>query len=273
MRKLGCVAAELSGNTVTENMELIKKVGFYATSVFYKDTSKYIDIEEWTEKSEELNLKIESVHAPYNDVNSIWQIGDEGDDYTEKIRGIIKQAAKCSIPTVILHSAAGTVPPKTSAIGLLRFKKLIIESEKCGVKLAIENKEIVRHLGLLMDYFKDSNIGFCYNCGHERCFTPGFRFMPLFGERTLCVNLNDNFGLAKSKDVNYRDDLHQIPFDGNSDFIKICGYIKESGFKGTLMIDASIRSSHDFYSGLSAEDFYKKAYEAALKLRRLIDGK
>ena len=272
MRKLGCVAAELSGNTVTENMEIIKKVGFDVTSVFYKDTSEYTDIEEWTDKSGEINLKIESVHAPYNNVNSIWQIGNEGDAYIEKIRRIIQQAAKCSIPTVILHSTMGTDVPKTSAIGLLRFKKLIIEAEKCTVKLAIENTEIVRHLGLLLDYFKALNIGLCYNCGHERCFTPGFRFMPLFGERALCVNLNDNFGLAQSKDVNYRDDLHRIPFDGNSDFIKICADIKESGYKGTLMIDASIRSSHDFYIGLSAEDFYKKAYDAALKLRGLIDG-
>lgn len=271
MRRLGCVSAPLSGKSITENMELIKKAGFDSTYIFDDGTENRIDTEKCVNKAKEINLDIEYTIAPFYDVNSIWLEGDGGDAYTEKIRRVIQTSAKYGIPTVVLHTSIGLDVPKTSPIGLLRYKKLIIEAEKRGIRLAFKNTEIIRHLGLLLEYFKSENVGYCYDCGHERCFTPGFRFMKLFGDRTFCTHLHDNFGLAESKDINYRDDLHRIPFDCDLDFDRVCGDIRESGFNGTLMLGVTNRETYGFYDRITPEEFYKKAYTAVLKLRELTE--
>lgn len=269
MRKLGCKSVALLGNSILENMELIKKAGFDSTFFNWDDDT---DIEEYIKKADFLGLQVESIHAPIDMVNFIWLEGDEGDVYTEKIRHIIKTAAKYNVPTVVLHACKGNNTPKTSAIGLLRHKKLIIEAERCGVKLAFENAMTIRHLSLLLEYFKNDNVGFCYDCGHEKCYTPGYRFLPLFGDRTFCLHIHDNNGLDQTKEINCRNDLHRLPFDGLVDFERVCKEIKESGYSGPLTLEVTSIKPDDFYANLTPEEFYKKAFMVAQKLREMIDG-
>ena len=269
MRKLGCNAQELLGNDIFQNMELIKKAGFDSTFFYLDDDT---DIEKYMEKANSLGLEVEALHAPFKTVNTVWVEGDEGDVYTEKIRRSIITAAKYNIPVVVLHTSSGNQVPKTSPIGLLRHKKLIIEAERRGVKLAFENIRIIRHLSLILEYYKSENVGFCYDTGHEKCYTPGYRFMPLFGDRTFVTHIHDNNGVAESKDISYRDDLHRIPFDGIIDFERVCKEIKENGYKGNLTLEVNNREPYCYYKDLTAEEFYAKAFAAAEKLREMVDG-
>lgn len=268
MRKLGCSAEALLGNDIFENLELIKKAGFDSTFFYWDDD---VDIEKYIEKANSLGLEVESLHAPFSQVNSVWLEGDEGDVYVEKIRRAIKTAAKFEIPVVVLHTSSGNDVPKTSPIGLLRHKKLIIEAERRGVKLAFENTRIIRHLSLLLEYFKSENVGFCYDVGHEKCYTPGYRFMPLFADRTFVTHIHDNYGLGESKEISYNDDLHRIPFDCSVDFNRVCKDIKENGYKGSLMLEVNNREPYRYYKDLTPEQFYAKAYAAAVKLREMVD--
>ncbi len=269
MRKLGINAQDLLGNDIFKNMELIKKAGFQSVFFYWDDDT---DIEKYMEKANELGLEVEALHAPFNTVNTVWVEGDDGDVYTEKMRRCIITAAKYNIPVVILHTSSGNEVPKTSPIGLLRHKKLIIEAERRGVKIAFENTRIIRHLSLLLEYYKSENVGFCYDTGHEKCYTPGYRFMPLFGNRTIFTHIHDNKGLAETKDISARDDLHRIPFDGIIDFERVCKEIRESGYQGTLTLEVNNREPYCYYKDLTAEEFYKKAFAAAEKLRAMIDG-
>ncbi len=270
MRKLGCGAGTAFDNSVEQNMQIIKNVGFDSTFISWEPD---IDIKKIMDKANTIGLEVETFHAPFGSMNSMWEEGTEGDAYTEVLRRCIIDAGKYRVPYVIMHTTIGRIPPKTSAIGLMRYKKLIIEAEKQNVKLAFENLEFVRHLELVLDYFKASkNVGFCYDVGHEHCYTPGIRYMPVFGDRLFCTHIHDNLGLAPTKDVDYRDDLHRIPFDGNVDFERVCAEIHESGFSGSLMLEISNRAPYYFYKDLNAEKFYEKAYTAALKLRSLCDG-
>lgn len=269
MRKLGCSASALLGNSIEQNMECIKNAGFDCTFFSWDEG---VDAESYIKKANSIGLEVETLHAPFGSMNSMWEEGEAGDIYTEVLRKCIQTAASFNVPYVIMHTTIGRVPPKTSAIGLMRYKKLIVEAEKSGVKLAFENLEFVRHLELILDYFKSDNVGFCYDVGHENCYTPGIRYLPIFGDRLFCTHIHDNTGLAPTKDVDYRDDLHKIPFDGTIDFEKVCKGIKECGFEGTLMLELSNRTPYCFYNDLTPESFYEKAYNAALKLRRLCDG-
>ncbi len=270
MRKLGCNASALLGNSTLDNMEIIKQVGFDSTFVSWNEE---IDLKEYAKKASSLGLELETVHSPFGKMNDLWVEGNDGDHYTEVLRRCIIDAGKNGVPCVIMHATIGHIVPKTSHIGLTRFEKLIIEARRCNVKLAFENLEFFRHLGLILEYFKnEDNVGFCYDVGHEHCYTPGMYYMTQFADRLLCTHIHDNLGLAETKDVDYRDDLHKIPFDGNIDFERVCKGIKNSGFEGTLMLEVSNRQPYFFYKDLTALDFYKKAYGAATKLRTLTDG-
>jgi len=270
MRKLGCYVWEQLGNSLTENMIEIKNAGFDSTFFSWrKDT----DTESYMRVANEIGLCVETLHAPFDQINTLWEEGEDGDRFTEVLRRCIKTAGFYGVPYVIMHTTAGRIVPKTSHIGLLRFGKLVLEAEKCGVKLAFENLEFVRHLSLVLDYFKSSpNVGFCYDVGHEHCYSPGIKYMPLFGDRLFCTHIHDNLGLAPTKDVDYRDDLHKIPFDGNIDYEKVCTSIGNSGFEGTLMLEVCNCNRYSFYGELSPAQFYAKAYDAATKLRILTDG-
>ena len=249
-----------------EQIEEIKKAGFDSTFFSWTNKQNAIAI---TEKANALGLEVEGIHAPFDKINSVWVEGDDGDDFVEELRTCINTAAKLHIPVVIIHTCRGTDVPKTSPIGLLRFRKIIIESERKGIKLAFENTEIIRHLSLILDYFKSENVGYCYDCGHENCFTPGFRFLKLFGERTFFLHIHDNLGVGETKEIHWRDDIHKIPFDGSIDFNRVCSDIKQSGYKGTLMLEVS--NLYNFYDDLSISEFYKKAYHSANALRDMID--
>ena len=270
MRKLGCVADTAFGNTIEQNMLLVKKAGFDCTFFSWRPD---IDTESLMNKANSLELEVETFHSPFGSVNSIWEEGTEGDAYVEVLRRCIKSAGHYGVPCVVMHTTSGNFPPKTSAIGLMRYKKLVIEAEKQNVKLAFENLEFIRHLELVLDYFKGSkNVGFCYDVGHEHCYSPGIRYMHVFGDRLFCTHIHDNLGLAPSKDVDYRDDLHKIPFDGNIDYERVCRDIRESKFSGSLMLEIANYKPHFFYNDITPEQYYQKAYTAAVKLRSLCDG-
>ncbi len=264
MRKLGCNANAILDNSIIENLELIKKVGFDSTFFLWDDE---ILLSEYILKARSLGLEVEAIHAPFNNSNSIWVVGDDGDKYTEQIRKCIKFSANNNIPMVVLHTTTGIEVPKTSPIGLLRFKKLVIEAERCGVKLAFENLKIVRNFSVVLDYFKSDAVGFCYDCGHESCFTPGFKFMKLFGDRAICTHIHDNYGLGESKEIHNRDDLHRLPFECSIDFNRVCNDIKQSGYKGTLMLEVLYK---DLVS-MKPEEFFIKAYNSALKLSSMME--
>lgn len=266
MVKLGCKAYSLFGNSIERNLELIKAAGF-DTTCFNHDNNFRKNLE----KASDIGLTVEELEASFSEINSIWEEKTEGDYLTEKIRRCILDAAAYKIPHVVLRVTFSSNAPKTSAIALVRFGKLVNEAEKQGVKICLKNAEFVRHIGLLLAMFKSDNIGLCYDFGHEDCFTPGIKYIPLFGDKILSTRIHDNNGFPADKTVNSKYDLHRIPFDGSLALSDKCKQLKECAFFGSLMLD--ITNSDGFYNDLSANEFYNNAYDAALKLQHIFEGK
>jgi len=265
MRTLGCNSAPVLGNSIEQNMENIKNVGFNCTSFDWYDG---LDMEKIMSKANELGLEVESLKASFDDINCMWEEGKEGDFFTEKLRRCIIDAAKYKIPYVIMQTTVTCIAPKTSHIALLRFGKLVKEAEKQGIKIAFMNAELFRHLGILLYTFKSDNVGFCYDVGHEVCYTPGLNFLSQFADRLLCVNFHDNDGFPSTKIVTSESDHHKIPFDGSIDFGKVCTDIKNCGYKGTIMLEVY----DNCYKDITPEQFYSKAYSAAVKISDIVDS-
>ena len=121
------------------------------------------------------------------------------------------------------------------------------------------------NLAWTMEQFgKMDTVGFCWDCGHESCFTPGRQYMPIFGKYLVCTHLHDNHGV-------YNKDEHLIPFDGSMDMELAARQIKESGYEGSLMLEILVQNSN-YYDGMTYPEYLTKGYEAVTRLRDMIDG-
>ncbi len=269
MRKLGmCVPMALSGDNF-DKMSIIKDIGF--DTCFYSWYNE-VDYSALKKHGDSIGLEIETLHAPFGKANSFWdESTNEGDYFVEEIKKCIRDAGNNGIPYVVIHVSIGNDAPISSRIGLTRFEKLVVEAEKYGVKLAFENLEFPRLTALVLDCFKCDTVGFCYDTGHENCFTPGYRFLPMFGDRLLCTHFHDNLSDRIFDEKHYRKDLHKIPFDGIIDFETVCKDIKDTGYTGSLMLEVCY-GGMDHYGDISFNEFVNKSYNAALRLRKLTDG-
>ena len=112
----------------------------------------------------------------------------------------------------------------------------------------------------LKTFSKDDGVGFCWDCGHENCFTPGQEFMPIFGNRIICTHIHDNNGV-------YNDDRHLLPFDGNIDFKKVIYQLEKANFSGSLMLE--VTAANEKYDKISFEEYLRRAFISAKKLTKI----
>ncbi|MBE6704452.1 MAG: sugar phosphate isomerase/epimerase [Ruminococcaceae bacterium] len=264
MMKLGCSVHDILGSSIYDNIKYVGEAGFDSIFLLWNDS---MDTEEVMATAKNFNIAVESFHAPFVNYNSIWEEGNLGDRETEKIKKCIRVAAEYDVKTVVSHVVSDINAPLTSNLGLCRFGKIVIEAEKYGVKLAFENTEYTRHLALVFSAF-DSPL-FCYDAGHEHCFTPGVDHMAMFGKRLGFLHLHDNLGMNKSFRASHDDDLHRIPFDGDMDWKKVLGSIKKVAYGGSLMLECDPGHDMPLYGGLSAKEYYTKTYAAAKKLAEM----
>ena len=91
--------------------------------------------------------------------------------------------------------------------------------------------------------------------------------MPLFGDRLICTHIHDNEGV-------FNEDKHMLPFDGTLDFERVARQIRESGYKGTLMLEVLAGASDHYegvsYQGVSPREYLRRAADAAKRLANMV---
>lgn len=241
------------GLTRDEQIALMKKNGFEATFM----GSKVTELEDCVVPLRQAGIDVETLHAPYDKINDMWLEGEAGDLMLGRLIQCVENAHRYQVPTVIIHMSSGNTPPIISDIGNLRFRKLVEAARKNKVTLAFENQRKIANLAIMFEYYDDAR--FCWDIGHEACFTPGRKYMPLFGDKLVALHIHDNT-------CEENKDYHMLPFDGKIDFDNAAQFIAESGFEGTVMLEVG-RWGSNFYDDMSAEEYYARAAAAAGRLR------
>lgn len=256
-RKLGMYAECLGKNT--DGLELIKSVGFQAVfTCFYKRK----DIETLRTKCDNLGLSFDFIHAPFENINSMWQDGDDLPIYNA-LKESVLSASEFKVPIICIHVSSGWTPPPITDVGLKRFDELIDLAAKNGVIVAVENQRLLDRVDFFMKrYAKSTNVQFCYDCGHEHCFTENVEFLKLFGDRLVCTHIHDNTGKPESGD----NDAHLLPFDGNIDYKAMMKDLDACGYKGSLMLEVSKRRYGDAFTD---EEFLIQAFDRIKKISLL----
>ncbi|MBQ3593054.1 MAG: sugar phosphate isomerase/epimerase [Clostridia bacterium] len=267
MRKLGMnMLGYQEGITLEDRARMFHDHGFGAIFTGIQDSAE--QLAEITEIMGKKDISIDSLHAPFRGINEIWLDTDEGKQMLDTLKTSVDRCLVANAPILVVHLSSGLTPPPTTDLGRGRFIELVEYAASKNVKIAFENQRKLANLAWAFEEFDQAeNVGFCWDCGHEYSFTLGREYMPLFGKKLICTHIHDN-------DCDGRD-MHMIPFDGKIPFDVVAKHIKDSGYKGTLMLETFPIIKEDVfltYEGYTIEQYIARAAQAGKKLLAMIDG-
>ena len=194
----------------------------------------------------------------------MWLDNYAGERMFAELRDNIDCTAELNIPISIIHLSSGNNPPSISDIGRKRYTELVEYAAKKNVTIAFENLRKLANVAWAFEAFADApNVGFCWDCGHENCYTKEVEFMPLFGKKLISTHIHDNRGIKDGDD-------HMLPFDGTINYNRFAELMRNSEYDGTLMLE--VFRTQEFYDGVAPEDFIVKAVDTVKKLRAMVDG-
>lgn len=264
-RPFGIYAGCLKDVREIDALPLLRETGFERFFTMWRGDEHLAAL---VEKGRELGMLCESVHALFPAVNSIWQADNEDFYHLDRItRETIAAAGKNGVPYVVLHLSSGWTPPNVCDLGLARIHSWVECAKKHSVKLAFENLRALSHLAVLAAVYRnDPDVGFCFDFGHEHCFTKTIDWMHVFEDQVLCTHIHDNFSRGE-KDAS-KVDRHLLPFDGTCDYPRVMSRLDEYGYTGSLTLEIHNSSSPD-YLAMSHRDFLSTAYARLEKLAEL----
>lgn len=260
-RKLGITCDLFSDITPEETLPLIKKAGFDAYATSHTDMERVKRIKKI---GDSLGLELDYIHAPFDRINEMWRRGLDYLPVSKAIKNTVDVAAENGVKTVVIHVSHRWKAPEINEIGIARFDEIIFYAAERNVNIAIENVYSIGNVAYFGDRYKNiSNVGFCYDCGHEHCFTKTVSWLDVFPNNTLTVHINDNLGRGDKKEGN--NDMHQLPFDGDIDYTAMMKKLNRNKYEGALILEVSKYGHED----LSNEEFLNLAYERLKRISEL----
>ena len=259
MRELAVAIQNTNENvSVMETINSIQKANFKNVFVQWYDEDWEYTQKQQVEKCKELGFNIIFAHLGYQNINSIWEEGIEGDKLVERYKKDIKDCKENGIDMVVMHLTSKKQAPMYGDIGLNRIKQITEYAKKLNVKVAFENTKIKGYLEYVLGNIKDENVGTCFDSGHYHVhFDDEFDF-EFFKDRIFAIHLHDN---DKS------GDLHLLPFDGTLNWEYVMKKLKECNYDGPITLELCYRYD---YLNISLDEFYKIGYERGEKLGKIL---
>jgi sugar phosphate isomerase/epimerase len=191
----------------------------------------------------------------------MWEDTYEGDTMLKELTDSVDVCKKYGVDTLIVHLSRGKI--RINDIGLSRFDKLMAYAKENGVTVAFENLSTLANLACAFEEYEDA--GFCWDVGHEKAYTHGRQYMPLFGDRLVAMHVHDN-------PCGHKEDLHMIPFDGRIDYDRVTSEIAKVNYGKSLMLEVMAHRTES-YVEMGADAFYERAASAARKLAQDVESK
>ena len=252
------------GIGVFRGLPLIKQIEFLKKNVVTRTfiSSEWEDFHGAMRLFRENGIVCETLHAPFDRINDMWGRNPfAAARMLKRLKDAVKKCARYNIPVAVVHLSSGRPMPAITKQGIRRYDRLMRYADRLGVKIAYENQRYLENISFFMDRHKSA--GFCYDVGHENCFTNGIMFMELYGDRLCALHVHDNRCGDNTDD-------HMIPFDGNIDYAYAAKYIADSGFNGTMMLEVN-RKSKAVYENVTDGEYYARAAAAAKRLADMVD--
>jgi sugar phosphate isomerase/epimerase len=239
-------------------IKLIKNTGYNSVMTWWGD--EFIDTQGPKEKKPDIirenGLKLENVHLPFDGINRIWEDSPGGDELVQQYISYIDDCKTYEIPTAVMHVTKGDNPPPVNQLGLDRFKRIIERAEKNNVYIALENLRKPEYLDFIFDNIISNNLKFCYDSGHEHCFTPDIDCLAKYGDKLIALHLHDNDGAS---------DQHLFPFSGTINWKNVMEKLKKINYSGSLALEIDAQYI-DVTKEYSAEEYLSEGINRAYRL-------
>ena len=226
------------------------------------------DLDRIMTKLGELDMICETLHAPFSAINDMWSEDDEkGRAELAAQMEAIDICVRYGVGVIITHVSSGRPMPPMNEKGFARYDTLVAYAREKGVRIAFENLRYLENLEALMARYPD--MGFCWDTGHEYCYTPEVRYMPMFGDRTIALHVHDNA-------CGFDTDDHVLPFDGSIDFETVASDLAAANCQCTLMLEIGRGcriNDEAIYEAMSYETYYSRAVAAARRLSDMVEAK
>lgn len=271
-QKIGISIGNSYAIPTTEVVKLVARTGFEAISPAWKQG---IDLTDVIDTARDCGLAIQSIHGPFHGAAALWSedAAVSGPAIAELLEAL-EDCRKFRIPVMVMHTWIGfeysQVPNET---GLRNYGILVAKAKECGVRIAFENTEGEEFLFALMDHFQnDDTVGFCWDSGHEMCYSYGKDLLKLLGHRLIMTHLNDNLGVSRFDGKTYwTDDLHLLPYDGIGDWDILIQRLQKSRRLEYLNFELNItskpnRHENDVYAQMPLEQYFAEAYKRACRI-------
>lgn len=210
----------------------------------------------------EANIKVDNFHAPFEGQNRIWRDGEEGEEMLAYLLKSVDICVEYGVKLMVAHVSNGRPMPEINENGIKRFDRFMSYAKSKGVKIAFECHRYLENVRLIIERYPEA--GFCLDTAHEDAFTPGVRYMPMWGDRLVATHISDNEYVCDK-------DMHMLPFDGHIDFEKTACEIAACGQDVTLMLEVK-PGNHDKYKNVSIRDYYAEAAKRIRRLAIMVEG-
>ena len=220
-----------------------------------------------------MGLIYQSIHAPFSGCDQMWQEGDAGHAYAQRLIECVKDCADHAIPVMVIHPFIGFHDHTPTDAGIENYARVVDAADRLGVTLGFENVEGEEYLAALMKAFHDAPAcGFCFDTGHELCYNGGRDMLALYGDRLCHTHFNDNLGVYDPA-LTWENDLHLLIGDGIVDWTRVMDRIDATAYEGVLMCELTLSNkpnlhTHDGYAAMHPEAFYELALD---RMRSVLD--
>ena len=238
-------------------------------------------IGEFAKCLKDLGMIYQSVHGEYFGLSALWNPdSDACDRLMEKLLFTVEQCARYEVPIMVVHAVTDLdlCPEHPNQLGIERFDRIVRRAKETGVKVAFENTDSTEYVEVLLNAFPDEkSVGFCWDSGHENAYTYPDDVLERCGSRLIATHLHDNLGkiLTADGNVDWRGDLHRLPFDGAINWEEKAKKLIETGFRGPLTFELLRTPVRDQprtpYQDMPMGSYLALAYEHADRLRALVE--
>ena len=249
----------------TESLAMIVEAGFEAIAIGARPEHSGYDTAEGrrriAQSVDDHRLHVDSVHAPFPEGDRLCSLDEaEREESVRQCKTAIDTAADLGTCVVVVHLNTNPEPAARREMlqqGFRSMETLRDHALGRGVGLAIENswgEPYAEMLHAVMAEVGEAPIGFCFDAGHGNVDGVGIGDLLRYGDRLLTVHLHDNLGT----------DTHMLPYEGNMDWGRIMGALREVDYRGNLLLEVATHDS-EFKD---ATVFLSQAYERAQRLLR-----
>jgi len=268
MEKLGFSLQSSYTLPMPQVIDLLADTGFCAVSPVWQRDGNLTEI---VRQAMKRNLTVQTLHGPMR-VAAMWSRDPE--IARPILQNLLQSAADCAaadIPVLVVHSWNGlNYTFRKEDLCFDHFDALVSYAERAGIRIAFENLEGAEFLTALMDrYAHCQTVGYCWDSGHELCFTPGQDLLSPYGDKLLMTHLNDNLGVTDPMGkLQGTDDLHLLPYHGITDWDDTVRRLKAAKKQEILNFELKIRPKGDrckldLYSKMSLQQYLQEAYQSA----------